>query len=99
MTDVVVVLTASLSRAESLLDGAQRAPHGPLDVASLVSIFTRSPVTRPMGRPCGYRRARGRRDLLDAMSPSSMTGGRTIEEVIFNNGDFQDAAAVTASKW
>jgi cysteine desulfurase/selenocysteine lyase len=62
-----------------MLDGAQRAPHGPIDVQQLDVDFYAFSGHKTYG-PTGIGVLWGRRELLDAMPPF-MTGGQMIAEV------------------
>jgi cysteine desulfurase/selenocysteine lyase len=53
--------------AKVMLDGAQRAPHGPLDLPRSASISTSSPATRPTAQR--RRRAVGQARAARAMPP------------------------------
>ena len=80
LTDVGrVVAAARAVGAKVMLDGAQRAPHGPLDLRKLDVDFYAFSGHKAYG-PTGIGVLWGRRELLDAMPPF-MTGGQMIEEV------------------
>ena len=88
VTDVARVVTAARAvGAKVLLDGAQRAPHGPLDVRELGVDFYAFSGHKTYG-PTGIGVLWGRRDLLDAMPPF-MTGGQMIEEVTPTTATFR----------
>ena len=65
--------------AKVMLDGAQRTPHGPIDVQQLDVDFYAFSGHKTYG-PTGIGVLWGRRELLDAMPPF-MTGGQMIAEV------------------
>ncbi len=80
LTDVArVVAAARAVSAKIMLDGAQRAPHGPLDVRKLDVDFYAFSGHKTYG-PTGIGVLWGRRELLDAMPPL-MTGGQMIDLV------------------
>lgn len=80
VTDVGRVVSAARSiGAIVMLDGAQRAPHGPLDLRKLDVDFYAFSGHKTYG-PTGIGVLWGRHDLLDSMPPF-MTGGQMIEEV------------------
>ncbi len=90
VTDVARVVTAAAAvGAKVLLDGAQRAPHGPLDVGELGVDFYAFSGHKTYG-PTGIGVLWGRRDRLDAMPPF-MTGGQMIEEVTPTTATFRTA--------
>jgi cysteine desulfurase/selenocysteine lyase len=70
-----------------MLDGAQRAPHGPLDLRTLGVDFYAFSGHKTYG-PTGIGVLWGRRDLLEAMPPF-MTGGQMIEEVTTSAATFR----------
>lgn len=74
-----VVAAARAVGAKVLLDGAQRAPHGPLDLRALGVDFYAFSGHKTYG-PTGVGVLWGRRDLLAAMPPF-MTGGQMIDTV------------------
>ena len=81
-----VVERARLVGAHVLLDGAQRAPHGPVDVQALgVDLYAFS------GHKCfgpgGVGVLWGRAELLDAMPPAS-TGGGMVERVTLEHTEY-----------
>jgi cysteine desulfurase/selenocysteine lyase len=88
VTDVArVVQAAHEIGAKIMLDGAQRAPHGPLDVRALdvdFYVFSGHKTYRPTGIGVLW----GRRELLEAMPPF-MTGGQMIEEVTLSGATFR----------
>ena len=82
LTDVArIVKAARVVGAKVMLDGAQRAPHGPLDVQTLDIDFYAFSGHKTYG-PTGVGVLWGRRDLLASMPPF-MTGGQMIKEVTF----------------
>ena len=88
LTDVArVVAAARAVGAKVMLDGAQRAPHGPLDLRKLDVDFYVFSGHKTYG-PTGIGVLWGRRELLDAMPPF-MTGGQMIEEVTLTNATFR----------
>ncbi len=88
LTDVGrVVAAARAVGAKVMLDGAQRAPHGPLDLRKLDVDFYAFSGHKTFG-PTGIGVLWGRRDLLDAMPPF-MTGGQMIEEVTATHATFR----------
>jgi cysteine desulfurase/selenocysteine lyase len=77
MTDVArVVAAARVVGAKVLLDGAQRAPHGPVDVRRPGIDFYAFSGHKTYG-PTGIGVLWGRREFLAAMPPF-MTGGQMI---------------------
>jgi cysteine desulfurase/selenocysteine lyase len=88
LTDVGrVVAAARAVGAKVMLDGAQRAPHGPLDLRKLDVDFYAFSGHKAYG-PTGIGVLWGRRELLEAMSPF-MTGGQMIEEVTTAHATFR----------
>jgi cysteine desulfurase/selenocysteine lyase len=88
MTDVTrVVAAARTVGAKVMLDGAQRTPHGPLDLRKLDVDFYVFSGHKSYG-PTGIGVLWGRRELLDTMPPF-MTGGQMIEEVTLTNTTFR----------
>jgi cysteine desulfurase / selenocysteine lyase len=88
MTDVGRITAAAHAvGAKVMLDGAQRAPHGPIDVRHLGVDFYAFSGHKTFG-PTGIGVLWGRRDLLDAMPPF-MTGGQMITEVTSANATFR----------
>ncbi len=88
LTDVArLVKAARAAGAKIMLDGAQRAPHGPLDVQALDIDFYAFSGHKTYG-PTGVGVLWGRRELLFAMPPF-MTGGQMIAEVTLARTDFR----------
>jgi cysteine desulfurase/selenocysteine lyase len=88
LTDVGrVVAAAQLKGARVLLDGAQRAPHGPLDIQALDVDFYAFSGHKTYG-PTGIGVLWGRRELLDALPPF-LVGGQMIEEVTLERAKFR----------
>jgi cysteine desulfurase / selenocysteine lyase len=88
LTDVGrVVAAARAVGAKVMLDGAQRAPHGPLDLRKLDVDFYAFSGHKAYG-PTGIGVLWGRRELLEAMPPF-MTGGQMIEEVTLTRAAFR----------
>jgi cysteine desulfurase/selenocysteine lyase len=82
VVDVAAVVAAARAvGAKVMLDGAQRAPHGPLDLPSLGVDFYVFAGHKAYG-PNGIGVLWGRRDLLEAMPPF-MGGGSMIGHVSF----------------
>jgi cysteine desulfurase/selenocysteine lyase len=88
LTDVArVVSAARLAGAKVMLDGAQRAPHGPLDVQALGIDFYAFSGHKTYG-PTGIGVLWGRREWLAAMPPF-MTGGQMIGDVTLTDTAFR----------
>jgi cysteine desulfurase / selenocysteine lyase len=88
LTDVArVVKAARAVGAMIMLDGAQRAPHGPIDVRALGIDFYVFSGHKTYG-PTGIGVLWGRRELLDAMPPF-MTGGQMIDRVTLAGATFR----------
>ena len=88
VTDVArVVAAARAVGARIMLDGAQRAPHGPLDVRELGIDFYAFSGHKTYG-PTGIGVLWGRQDLLQAMPPF-LTGGQMIDEVTPTDATFR----------
>ena len=88
LTDVArIVKAARAVGAKVMLDGAQRAPHGPLDVQTLDVDFYAFSGHKTYG-PTGIGVLWGRRELLASMPPF-MTGGQMIKEVTPSHADFR----------
>jgi cysteine desulfurase / selenocysteine lyase len=89
----VAEMTALISEAGalSLIDGAQAAPHMPVDVSALGADFYAWTGHKALG-PTGIGVLHGRRELLSAMEPF-LTGGDMIASVSF------DSATWNALPW
>ncbi len=88
LTDVAQVVSAARAvGARVMLDGAQRAPHGPLDVQALDIDFYAFSGHKTFG-PTGIGVLWGRREWLDAMPPF-MTGGQMIDQVSLGHSTFR----------
>lgn len=88
ITDVArVVAAARAVGAKVMLDGAQRAPHGPLDMRRLGVDFYAFSGHKTYG-PTGIGVLWGRRELLEAMPPF-LTGGQMIQEVTLERATFR----------
>jgi cysteine desulfurase / selenocysteine lyase len=89
VTDVSAVVAAARAvGAVVLLDGAQRVPHGPVDLAALgvdFYAFSGHKMFAPNGIGCLW----GRMDLLDAMPPF-LGGGEMIRTVSLEHTEFAD---------
>jgi cysteine desulfurase/selenocysteine lyase len=80
LTDVArVIASARAVGAMTMLDGAQRAPHGPLVVRDLGIDFYAFSGHKTYG-PTGIGVLWGRSELLETLPPF-MTGGQMIDEV------------------
>lgn len=89
LTDVDrVVAVARTVGAAVAIDGAQRAPHGPLDVQKLGVDFYAFSGHKAYG-PTGIGVLWGRGDLLADMPPF-MTGGQMIKRVTLDDAEFAD---------
>lgn len=88
LTDVARVVTAAREvGAKVMLDGAQRTPHGPVDVQTLGIDFYAFSGHKTYG-PTGIGALWGRGDLLESMPPF-MTGGQMIAEVTLTGTSFR----------
>jgi cysteine desulfurase/selenocysteine lyase len=89
VTDVAAVVAAARAvGAVVLLDGAQRVPHGPVDVAGLgVDFYAFS--GHKMFAPNGIGALWGRMELLDRMPPF-LGGGEMIRTVTLEETEFAD---------
>jgi cysteine desulfurase/selenocysteine lyase len=88
LTDVApVVAAAHAVGAKVMLDGAQRAPHGTLNVRKLDIDFYVFSGHKTYG-PTGIGVLWGRHELLESMPPF-MTGGQMIEEVTLETATFR----------
>ncbi len=89
ITDVATVVAAARTvGAKVVLDGAQAAPHGPLDVGRLGIDFYAFSGHKAYG-PTGIGVLWGRREVLNGM-PAFMTGGQMIQEVTTTTATFQE---------
>jgi cysteine desulfurase / selenocysteine lyase len=87
VTDVgAVVEQARAVGARVLLDGAQRAPHGPVDVRALGVDFYAFSGHKCFG-PGGVGVLWGRGELLEAMPPPA-TGGGMVERVTVETASY-----------
>jgi cysteine desulfurase/selenocysteine lyase len=88
LTDVArVVAAARAVGAKVMLDGAQRAPHGPLDMRELDVDFYTFSGHKTYG-PTGIGVLWGRSELLEELPPF-MTGGQMIDEVTLAKATFR----------
>jgi cysteine desulfurase / selenocysteine lyase len=88
LTDVGRVVAAVRAvGAKVMLDGAQRAPHGPLDLRNLDVDFYVFSGHKTYG-PTGIGVLWGRREILEMMPPL-MTGGQMIQEVTLTHATFR----------
>jgi cysteine desulfurase/selenocysteine lyase len=88
VTDVAPIVAAARAvGARVMLDGAQRAPHGTLDVRKLDVDFYAFSGHKTYG-PTGIGVLWGRREQLETMPPF-MTGGQMIEEVTLEEATFR----------
>jgi cysteine desulfurase/selenocysteine lyase len=88
-TDVARIVAAARSvHARVLLDGAQRAPHGPIDVQALGVDFYALAGHKMFG-PNGIGILWARRDLLDLMPPF-LGGGEMIRQVTMLHSTYAD---------
>jgi cysteine desulfurase / selenocysteine lyase len=89
LTDVAPIVAAARAVGAAVaLDGAQRAPHGPLDVAALGADFYAFSGHKTYG-PMGIGVLWGRAERLAAMPPF-MVGGQMIRRVTLDHADFAD---------
>ncbi len=89
ITDVAPIVAAARSvGAVVALDGAQQAPHGPLDVRSLGVDFYAFSGHKTFG-PTGIGVLWGRGELLAGMTPF-MVGGQMIRRVTPKDAEFAD---------
>jgi cysteine desulfurase/selenocysteine lyase len=82
-----VVAAARAVGAKVMLDGAQRAPHGPLDVRKLGVDFYVFSGHKTYG-PTGIGVLWGRGELLETLPPF-MTGGQMIDQVTLTETSFR----------
>ena len=88
LTDVPhIVAAARAVGAKVMLDGAQRAPHGPLDMGELNVDFYAFSGHKTYG-PTGIGVLWGRSELLEQLPPF-MTGGQMIDEVALVKATFK----------
>ena len=88
VTDVGrIVAAARRVGARVMLDGAQRAPHGPLDVRAMDIDFYAFSGHKTYG-PTGIGVLWGRAELLETMPPF-LTGGQMIEAVSLTEARFR----------
>ena len=88
LTDVArVVAAARAVGAKVMLDGAQRAPHGPLNMRELDVDFYAFSGHKTYG-PTGIGVLWGRSELLEELPPF-MTGGQMIDEVALAKATFK----------
>lgn len=87
LTDVAPIVDAARAvGAMVMLDGAQRIPHGPVDVKALGIDFYAFSGHKMFG-PTGIGVLWGRRALLDDMPPF-LVGGQMIERVTLDSATF-----------
>ena len=89
VTDVAPIVAAARNvRAKVLLDGAQRAPHGPIDVKALGIDFYAFSGHKMFG-PTGVGVLWARREMLEAMPPF-LGGGEMIRTVTLERATWAD---------
>jgi cysteine desulfurase/selenocysteine lyase len=89
LTDIgAIVEQARRVGAAVLIDGAQRAPHGPLSIRDLGVDFYAFSGHKTYG-PTGIGALWARRELLDSMPPF-MVGGQMIRRVTADIAEFAD---------
>lgn len=89
LTDVArVVAAARAVGARVMLDGAQRAPHGPVDVRKLGIDFYAFSGHKTYG-PTGIGILWGRGELLATMPPFMTGGGQMIDRVSLTGTSFR----------
>jgi len=89
ITDVAPIVAAARSVGAAVaLDGAQRAPHGPLDIQQLGVDFYAFSGHKTYG-PTGIGALWGRREIL-ADLPPFMVGGQMIRRVTPDSAEFAD---------
>jgi cysteine desulfurase/selenocysteine lyase len=84
----VIIPRARAAGAVVLVDGAQGAPHLPVDVKALDADFYAFSAHKMLG-PTGIGALYGRRALLEAMPPF-LSGGDMIRSVEYANATFND---------
>lgn len=82
---------AHASGAQVLLDGAQAAGHGPVDIGRLGADFYAVSLHKMMG-PTGVGALLSTAAALDALSPF-ITGGDTVARTTYAESEFLDAPA------
>lgn len=89
LTDIAPIVAAARAvGAAVVLDGAQRAPHGPVDVQKLGVDFYAFSGHKTYG-PTGIGALWGRAELLADMPPF-MVGGQMIRRVTLEDAEFAD---------
>jgi cysteine desulfurase/selenocysteine lyase len=89
ITDVISLARLAHSKgAKLMLDGAQVAPHGPLDIPEIDADFYVFSGHKVYG-PTGIGVLWGRMDLLEKLPPA-LGGGEMIHEVTIKYSSFQD---------
>ncbi len=83
-----IISSAHEIGAKVLIDGAQAAPHLPIDVQALDADFYALSAHKVYG-PTGIGLLYGKRELLDAMPPYQ-SGGEMIKEVSFSGTTYND---------
>lgn len=86
-----LVQLAQSAGAKVLLDGAQAAPHVPVDLARLGADFYAVSAHKMYG-PTGVGALLARPESLAALSPF-MTGGDTVARTTYDGAEFLDAPA------
>lgn len=82
-----IIAMAHSVGAKVLIDGAQSAPHLPIDVQKLDADFFVFSGHKALG-PTGVGVLYGKKELLDAMPPYQ-TGGEMVDKVTFAHTTFQ----------
>ena len=89
VTDVAPIVAAARAvGAKILLDGAQRAPHGPIDIPALGADFYAFSGHKMFG-PTGIGVLWARREILEAMPPF-LGGGEMIRTVTLEKATWAD---------
>ena len=83
VAEIVRITREKAPGAIVVVDGAQSAPHLPIDVAALGCDFFAISAHKMLG-PTGVGALWGRRDLLEAMSPF-LSGGSMVGHVTFES--------------